>query len=213
MKYAFFLMTLLVLVVLASGCTNNENQTSNQSQTFNQSNQSQISNQSKIPSKTYSSANGISFNYPKGWERSDGEGVRYSYSYMDSDDLNMRVSFGDTKSSVKGEGWDYYTSFVIVQRSSIPFGFSLKNLYDNALSEATHFEIFESISNTTTTVDGNKAYVAILLSSDNGFDEKIKAVWFEKNGFAYVILLITLPKDFDSEQANFDVILNSFKVQ
>jgi hypothetical protein len=48
---------------------------------------------------------------------------------------------------------------------------------------------------------------------EDGVQRKVKEVWFEKNGFAYVILIIALPKDFDSQQANFDIILNSFKIR
>lgn len=205
-KYIFFIIAILILVIFVSCCTNNENQTSNQSQTFNQS------NQSNIPTKTYSSANGVSFNYPKGWERA---GQSEEYTIISGADINMVLSFGDTKSVEKYDGYnDYFRTVVVIEKAQLPFWSSLKNAYYNAYVELAQQDFaFKSISNTITTVDGKKAYVKTYTVVESGVQRQVKAVWFEKKGFVYVILLVTSPEDFDSQQKNFNIILNSFNVQ
>jgi len=210
-KYIFFVIVILALVVFAYGFTNIENQTFNQL-TVNASG-NQTYNQSKIPTKIYSSPNGISFNYPKGWQRTDWSDIEYGI--IPSADINMELSFADPKSVEKYDGYnDYYYTVVTIEKAKLPLWVSLKSSYDNKFAELPKEDFaFKSISDTTTTVDGEKAYVKTYTVVEDGVQRKVKEVWFEKKGFAYVILLITLPKDFDGQQANFDVILNSFRAR
>ena len=207
-KYIFFIIAILTLVIFVSGCTDSENQTYSQS---NQVNQSQISNQSKIPTKAYSSANGVSFSYPVGWQRTDFSDVEYGI--IPSADLNMEISVADPKSVEKYDGFnDYLFTVVTVEKAELQFGVSLKKEYDDKFAEPVPGFAFESMVDTITTVDGKKAYVKTYTVGEDGVQRKVKEVWFEEKGFAYVIVLITLPKDFDGQQANFDVILNSFRI-
>lgn len=210
-RYIFFIIAILALVIFASGCTNNINNTSNQSTTNISVNHT--FNQPKANTKTYSSANGVSFNYPKGWQRSDWSDVEYGI--IPVADVNMQLSFADPKSAQKYDSYNnYFYTVVTIEKAQLPFGFSLKSAYDNKYAELPQEDFaFKSISDTTTTVDGEKAYVKTYTVVEDGVQRKVKEVWFEKKGFAYVILIITLPKDFDGQQANFDIILNSFKVQ
>lgn len=209
-KYIIFVV-ILSLVIFASGCTDNVNKASDQLNVNNSVNQTY--NYSKAPTKTYSSPNGISFNYPKGWQRSDWSDVEYGI--IPVADVNMQLSFADPKSARKyNDGYNnYFYTVVTIEKAQLPFGFSLKSAYDNKFAEVTPGFAFESMTDTTTTVDGEKAYVKTYTVVEDGVQRKVKEVWFEKKGFAYVILLITLLKDFDGQQSNFDVILNSFKVQ
>ncbi|MEN6292848.1 MAG: PsbP-related protein [Methanobacterium sp.] len=209
-RYIIFVIVIISLVIFASGCTDNVNKDSNELDINNSINQNY--NHSKISTKTYSSPNGISFNYPKGWQRSDWSDVEYGI--IPAADVNMQLSFADPKSAEKYDGYNnYFYTVVTIEKAQLPFGFSIKSAYDNKFAEVTPGFAFESMLDTTATVDGEKAYVKTYTVVEDGVQRKVKEVWFEKNGFAYVILIITLPKDFDGQQANFDVILNSFKIQ
>lgn len=209
-KYIFFIIAILALVIFAYGFISIENQTSNQP-TVNASG-NQTYNYSKIPTRTYSSPNGISFKYPEGWQRTDWSDIEYGI--IPVADINMELSFADPKSAEKYDGYNnYFYTVVTIVKAQLPFGFSLKGAYDNKFTEVTPGFTFESMSDSTTTVDGEKAYVKTYTVVESGVQRKVKEVWFEKKGFAYVIVFIALPKDFDGQQANFDVILNSFRVQ
>lgn len=122
-KYIFFVIVILALVVFAYGFTNIENQTFNQL-TVNASG-NQTYNQSKIPTKIYSSPNGISFNYPKGWQRTDWSDIEYGI--IPSADINMELSFADPKSVEKYDGYnDYYYTVVTIEKAKLPLWVSLK---------------------------------------------------------------------------------------
>lgn len=148
---------------------------------------------------TYS-GNGVSFNYPASWQQ-----------LQTSSQITL-VSVGDPKSADNSTG--SVNTLVAVQKTALPNGNSLKQVYDNTYAQfAAQEASFKTISDTTTTVDGTTAYVNTHTVDVRGVQKKEKAVWFEKNGSAYVILCGSLPADFDSQQANFDTIINSFKVQ
>ena len=182
-KYAF-VIAILALVIFASGCTTNQNQTSNQF---------------TVPTKTYS-ANGIFFNYPDSW------------LITNTSMLNAVVSFGDP-SSVDNSTRDVNT-LVIIQKVAMQPGMTLKQAFDlNFAKMATQNPNFQQIADTNTTVDGTTAYVDIHKIDVNGVQKEEKAVWIGKNDKIYVILCGALPNEFDSQQANFDAIINSFHVQ
>ncbi|MBI5679973.1 MAG: hypothetical protein HZC47_03640 [Methanobacterium sp.] len=175
-KYAFFVIAILALVIFASGCTTGGNNTS-----------------------TYS-GNGVSFNYPGGWQQ------------LQTSSQSTLVSVGDPKSIDNATG--SINTLAAIQKAALPSGTTLKQVYDNTYAQfVAQDSTFKTISDTTTTVDGATAYVNIHTVDVKGVQKKEKAVWFEKNGSAYVILCGSLPADFDSQQANFDTIINSFKVQ
>ena len=184
-KYVILVMAILAVVVFSSGCTTDGNQTSDQS---------------KVPTKSYS-ANGISFDYPESW-----------VELKDIVTANAIVAYGDPKSANASSG--NYNTLMIIQKYSMPSNATLKQVYDATYSQAAaQNPTFQQISDTTTTVEGTTAYVNVHKIDTSGVQKQEKAVWLEKDGNVYIILMGALPDAFNSQQENFDTIVNSFKVQ
>ena len=184
-KYALFVIAILALVVFASGCTNSGNQTSTQP---------------TVATKAFSGS-GVSFSYPENWQQ-----------LQQISSPNAIVAFGDPSSVDNSTG--NVNTLVVVQKVALPSGSTLKQVYDSTYAQfAAKDSSFKTISDTTTTVDGTTAYVNTHTVNVSGVQKEEKAVWLEKNGSIYVILCGSLPNVFDSQQANFDAIINTFKVQ
>jgi hypothetical protein len=184
-KYALFVIAILALVIFASGCTSSNNQTSTQP---------------TVATKDFS-GNGVSFSYPEKWQQ-----------LQQISSPNAVVAFGDNESVDKSTG--NVNTLVVVQKVALPSGATLKQVYDATYQQfAAQDSSFKTISDTTTTVDGTTAYVNTHTVNVSGVQKQEKAVWFEKNGNIYVILCASLPAVFHSQQANFDAIINTFKVQ
>jgi hypothetical protein len=184
-KYALFVIAILALVVFASGCTSSSNQTSTQP---------------TVATKAFS-GNGVSFSYPEKWQQ-----------LQQISSPNAVVAFGDPSSVDNSTG--NVNTLVVVQKVAMPAGATLKQVYDSTYQQfAQQDSSFKAISDTTTTVDGTTAYVNTHTVNVDGVQKQEKAVWLEKNGNIYVILCGALPSVFESQQANFNAIINTFKVQ
>ncbi|MEN4017586.1 MAG: PsbP-related protein [Methanobacterium sp.] len=184
-KYALFVIAILALVVFASGCTVTQNQTSTQP---------------TVPTKTYSGS-GVSFSYPENWQE-----------LTQISSPNAVVAFGDPNSVDQSTG--NVNTLVVVQKAALPAGSTLKQIYDSTYQQfAAQDSSFKTISDTTATVDGTTAYVNTHTINVDGVQKQEKAVWLEKNGNIYVILCGALPDAFEGQQANFNAIINTFKVQ
>lgn len=80
----------------------------------------------------------------------------------------------------------------------------------------SHTQGWEKISNDTLTIDGKTAYEDVYTVNDTQhFGElmRIHQIVFVKNDTTYVILLQAPDKNYDQEKSNFDIIINSLKVQ
>ncbi|MGZ7135261.1 MAG: PsbP-related protein [Methanobacterium sp.] len=144
-------------------------------------------------------ANGISFNYPSSWQT------------FSTKTLSTIVAVGDPKTVDNSTG--YPNTYALVQKATIPSGSSLKQVYDAVYAQyAAGLTNYKTISENTTTVDGTTAYVNIHSYDINGTPTQEEAVWIGKNSTIYVILCGALPGDFASQQSNFNMIINSFKV-
>lgn len=73
----------------------------------------------------------------------------------------------------------------------------------------------KKVSSSTITVDGNKAYKDLIITNSDGYSVamKFEQIYFVKNGKTYLVTFSAAEKDFDKEKSNFDMILNSFKIQ
>jgi hypothetical protein len=173
-KYAIFVMAILALVVLASGCTSQGNNTYNSS--------------------------GISFNYSSNWQE-----------LPNIKTPNAIVAVGDPNSV--NSSTNNVNTLVIIQKVAMPQGTTLKQTYDDIYAQYAKDSSYRAISEKTVTVNGLTAYENIHRINVSGVQKEEKAVWFGKNGNIYVILCGALPSDFDSQRANFDMVINSFKIQ
>ena len=95
----------------------------------------------------------------------------------------------------------------------MPSGFTLKQFYDDTYAQYAQDSTFQAISNKTIKVNGLTGYENVHKSIVNGVLKEERVVWLEKNGNAYVILCGASIGDFDSQQSNFNMVINSFKIQ
>ena len=113
--------------------------------------------------------------------------------------------------SLASNGKDYYT-LAAIQTVALPSNITLKEAYDATYSNFENDSSYVIVSQRVLTINGTPAYENIHKIDVNGVTKKERATWLEKNGTIYIILCGTLPKDFDSQQTNFDLITYSFKV-
>lgn len=144
---------------------------------------------------------GISFEYPLNWQQLNQVGSN-----------DALVAFGDPDSTNRTTG--NVNTIVVIQKAPMPHESKLKQVYDSNYAEtAAQDSSFKTISDSLGKVNGTIAYVNIHMVKVNGVLKQEKAVWFEKNGYIYVILFGALPKDYNSQQTNFDMIIDTLKVE
>jgi hypothetical protein len=69
------------------------------------------------------------------------------------------------------------------------------------------------ISEANITLNNNTALENTYITTSNGAQIEMMAVWFSQNGQIYVILCGAPPNNFENQQKNFNMVINSFKVQ
>lgn len=152
-----------------------------------------------VSTKIYS-FNGISFNYPESWEE-----------IKNIKTANAIVDYGDPNSVDAATG--SVNTLVLIQKVPLPAGHTLKQSYDATYAQyAASNSSHQQISDKTINVNGQTAYEKTHKISAGGVTKQERVVWLEKNGIIYVILCGTLPDTFNAQQANFDAIINSFKI-
>ena len=144
--------------------------------------------------------NGISFNYSGSWQE---------ISNIKTQDALTGV--GDPGSVDKPT--NNVNTLVLIQKVPLPSGSTLKQFYDDTYAEYAHDSTFQTISNKTIKVNGLAGYENIHKIMVNGALKEERVIWLEKNGNAYVILCGALIGDFDGQQPNFNIVINSFKIQ
>ncbi|MEL7671467.1 DUF4013 domain-containing protein [Methanobacterium sp.] len=142
--------------------------------------------------KTYS-GNGISFNYSADWRL-------------------FQDTTTDTTSSIAVFKYDV-TNGPGLRLYIMPTNESTQDVINNwrnfIVSNGT------IISNGTLKIDGNIAYQVTGIADINGSNKNMRyeGISFVKNGKMYSFLLQAPDSDFDKEEQNFNIILNSFKAQ
>lgn len=174
-RYPFLAgVILLVLVILTSGCVNND--PNNQTNTY--------------------SGNGISFTYNGTWE------------VANSTSPNAVVAVGDPK-TVDAEKNPY--TFVLIQKPNATQNNDLQQTYNQNYAKMFNNSSNQRVSEANITINNNKALENIYLTNSSGMQMQMRAVWLTQKGVIYVILCGTIPSNFDKEQKNFDMVINSFK--
>ncbi|MDD1774197.1 MAG: hypothetical protein LUQ24_01555 [Methanobacterium sp.] len=176
-KYPFLaVITLLIMVILTSGCVNND--TSNQTKTY--------------------SGNGISFTYNGTWE------------IANTTSPNAVVAVGDPK-TVDAQKNPY--TFVLIQKPNATQNNDLQQTYNQNYAKLFNNSSNQRVSEANITINNNKALENVYLTNSSGMQLQMRAVWITQKGIIYVILCGTTPFNFEKEQKNFDLVINSFKAQ
>jgi hypothetical protein len=150
-------------------------------------------------SNTYN-FNGISFNYSSSWQE---------ISNIKTQDALVGVGDPDSVDKPTND----VNTLVIVQKVPMPSGSTLRQFYDDTYTKYAQDSTFQTISDKTIKVNGLTGYENVHKIIVNGVLKEERVVWLEKNGNVYVILCGALIGDFDKNKDNFDMIINSFKVQ
>lgn len=145
--------------------------------------------------KTYSQ-NNISFTYPSTW----------IVSNTTSPDAVVAVA--DPKTIQAGSP----TTSVVIQKPPVTTGTNLTDVYDANYASFFNNTGFQQISSGNISVNGSDGLAAVYETNNtSGAQKEYQAVWISSNGTIYVILSSSLASDFESQQTNFNQIVNSFK--
>jgi hypothetical protein len=146
--------------------------------------------------KTYSQ-NNISFNYPGGWEIADATAP------------NVVVAVADPNTVENGSP----TTLVVVQKPDVASGSDLNNVYSQNYAKFFNNTNYQRVSEGNITINGQNALENIYKTNSTVDPKQYRAIWLDENGTIFVILFSAKVSDFDNQQNNFNLILNSFKSQ
>jgi predicted neuraminidase len=152
--------------------------------------------------KTYNS-NGISFNYPSGW------------SELSPDKLNVKVQ-GNTQvlasvvdpASIQNNNYQILAFFQQVTTTT--------SLADSIAANKADIQAAggQVISEKDSTINGLAAKdMVYTITTPSGVAKKERLVALQDGSNLYYIICSAPTSDFDAQQSNFDLIVNSFKVE
>ncbi len=156
-----------------------------------------VNNDDSNTTKSYS-GNNVSFIYNGTWE------------IANTSSPNAIVAVGDPNAI--GANNEPYT-FVLIQKPNATNSSDLQEVYTENYATLFNNTTNQRVSEANITVDGNKALENVYLTNSSGTQLKMRAVWLTQDGVIYVILCGALPSNFDNEQSNFDLVIDSFKAQ
>jgi predicted Zn-dependent protease len=144
--------------------------------------------------KTYTQ-NNISFQYPANWELARSTAP------------NAIIAVADPNSMVNNTP----TTQVVIQKSPLSKGSNLTIAYSDNYKNFFNNTGNVKVSEANITSDKLKAYENVYTANATGIEKQFRAVWLQKNGQIYVILCSAKKSDFQGQQGNFDLIINSFQ--
>jgi hypothetical protein len=146
--------------------------------------------------KTYAQ-NNISFTYPGSWE------------VVNATSPNAVAAVADPNSVQNGTP----TTLVVIQKPDVPAGSDINAVYTSNYNAFFNNTNYQRISEGNITVNGSNALENIYETNTTANPMQYSAVWLNESGNIYVILSAAKVTDFENQTSNFNLILNSFKVQ
>ena len=152
-------------------------------------------------SNTYN-ANGISFNYPSNWTELSPDKVTFA-----SGGNSTVIAAVADPNTIQNKN---YQTLVLVQSINSTVSLSdavtaFKNLIQSSGGQI--------VSEKSITVDGISSTELVYTISVTGVAKKERLVIVPKNNKIYTITGSATSTDFNGQQSNFDLIINSFKIQ
>jgi hypothetical protein len=137
----------------------------------------------------------ISFNYPGNWTE-------------DSDLLTSEICYMESQY----EYMDGAKPFFKVQTMELSPGTSIESFYESQMQDRYVSDSqWVLLSKTQTTVDGLTAYEYLEVA--NGLSYKTRTLIVEKNGIVYGLIFAAPMDQFEAENSNFNLILDSFHIK
>lgn len=152
-----------------------------------------ISDNKSNVTKTYNQ-NNVTFTYPGVWELAS------------TTSPNAVVAFADPNTIQNGSP----TTLLVVQKPDVPKGNNISDVYAANYKSFFNKTGYQEVSEGNLTINGNNVLENVY-KSNNGDQKEYRAVWFNKNGNVYVLLFSAKSTDFQAQQDNFNLVINSFK--
>lgn len=176
-KYALLILSIVIIVAFASGCTTNNY-------------------------KTYDS-NGISFHYPTGWNE------------VSPDQLSLTVEGTSEVLAVVVDPENIqnnnYQTLVFFQRIPTTGTLAVATASLKTQIQAVGGQV---LSETDRTLNGVPAKDMVYsISTTSGVAKKERIVALQNAGNRYYIVCSAPTADFDRQQSNFNLIIDSFEIQ
>jgi hypothetical protein len=155
-----------------------------------------VSDNKSNTTKTYAQ-NNISFTYPGSWE------------IVNATSPNAVAAVADPNSVQNGTP----TTLVVIQKPDVAAGSDINTIYTSNYATFFNNTNYQRISDGNITVNGVNARENIYETNTTVNPIQYSAVWLNESGSIYVILSAAQVTDFENQTSNFNLILNSFKVQ
>lgn len=155
-----------------------------------------VSDNKSNTTKTYAQ-NNISFTYPGSWE------------IVNATSPNAVAAVADPNSVQNGTP----TTLVVIQKPDVAAGSDINTIYTSNYATFFNNTNYQKISDGNITVNGVNARENIYETNTTVNPIQYSAVWLNESGSIYVILSAVQVTDFENQTSNFNLILNSFKVQ
>lgn len=156
-----------------------------------------ISNNNQNNETKIYAQNNISFSYPGGWE------------IANTTSPNAIVAVADPTTVQSGTP----TTLVLIQKSNVTDENNLESVYAANYASFFNNTEYQQVSEGNITVNGVNALENIYKTNGSGDQRQYRAVWFSSNGNIYVVLCIAKVADFEKQQPNFNLVVNSFNAQ
>ncbi len=153
-----------------------------------------VTNENSDQNNNYTQG-GLFFQYP------------YSWGVAKINSTGGVAAVGDPQTVVNGKP----TTSVIIQKYNNTNYYNLQMAY-----EQNYVKFFNNTDKTKVSV-GNftlnnvQAYETVYISSETGINKKYRAVWLQQGGNIYVILCSAKVEDYDAQNANFELIISTFR--
>jgi hypothetical protein len=131
------------------------------------------------------SANGVSFDYPKTWEKISSSSDHSVVSLVNSENTSVSVD---------------------IEKNNLPAGRTLDNINAELIYQ---MGVLMMLKTASTTVAGVSARDTNFLTNDY----QIRFICLVKNEMVYAILCTTPPDIFDQSQQGFSMIIDSLKIK
>lgn len=154
-----------------------------------------ITDEDKANQTNNFSQNGVAFQYPLSW------GVASVSS------PNGVAAVGDPTTVINGNP----TTSVVIQKANVTTGTALKTAYDLNYAQFFNNTGKTKVSEAELILNGATVYENVYTSSEEGVAKKYRAVWIQKGSTTYVVLCSARTEAYDAQQANFDMVVNSFQ--
>lgn len=139
----------------------------------------------------------VTFEYPEGWET------------LSSQARDSLIAVGDPKSA---DGNGNTRINVVIQKTIKPQNTTFEDYYTATYAQFASQNLgFIPLSDGTLTINGIKALENVYKINLDGQKQK-RAIWILKNNRIYIILCSAPVSEFNNQQKNFEIIINSFKV-